>query len=125
MTYLLTPQERKLLDHLQLEHEIFQVRGELPVGVGKVSLSRLTDLGLLETGPGRWGDTGWRLTENGWRCMYGKPLVELGSEGAPHRHLRIWSWPPTDDRLVSQPSTSSRLTTLPPRLANVSPRVKP
>lgn len=125
MSYVLSARERKLLQHLQIDHKVFQIGGQLPVGTGKVTLGRLTELGLLETGPGRWGDTGWRLTDDGWRCMYGKPIGELGEEGAPHYPLKIWSWPPTPDLLRKPAKAVPRLKALPGRLTELPPRLSP
>ena len=99
MTHVLSAREQKLLRHLQIDSSVFQIRSQLPLGTGTVTLTRLTELGLLETGPGRHSEVGWRLSENGWRCMYGKPKSELGAEGAPHYPLKVWSWPPTPDTM--------------------------
>lgn len=125
MTYVLSAREQKLLRHLQIDSSVFQIRGQLPLGTGAVTLTRLTELGLLETGPGRHGEVGWRLSENGWRCMYGKPESELGAEGAPHHSLKVWSWPPTPDTMRKPVPVKPRLKTLPPRLSELSPRLLP
>lgn len=45
MTYVLNARERKLLDYLQIDHKVFQIRGQLPVGSGNITLDRLTSLG--------------------------------------------------------------------------------
>lgn len=123
MTYLLTAREQKLLRHLQIDSTVFQIRGQLPVGTGEVTLSRLAELGLLEDGPGRHSQIGWRLSDDGWRCMYGKPKADLGAEGAPHHPLKVWSWPPTPDTLRKSVPIRSRLRTLTPRLLNLPPRL--
>lgn len=105
MTYVLTSKEQSLLRDMQIDHEKYQVKGELPVGkAGKVTLQRLTELGLLEAGVGRWGDTGWRLSDNGWRCMFGKTYDEMTSEGGQHSPLKVWSWPPTPDSIAAMMS---------------------
>lgn len=125
MTYFLTARERKLLRELQFDSECYQIRGQLPVGTGEITLSRLTDLGLLETGPGRFGDVGWRLTDDGWRCMYGKTKGEMASGGAPHLPLKVWSWPPTLDSTTGGAAPpKTRLASLPPRLQPLPPRLK-
>jgi hypothetical protein len=124
MTYILTARERKLLGELQLDHTTYQIRGQLPVGTGKVTLERLTELGLLETGLGRFGETGWRLSDDGWRCMYGQTNDEIMAGGAPVRPLRIWSWPPTPDTKRIPTPARAKLSTLPPRLAVLPPRLK-
>lgn len=123
MTYVLNARERKLLRELQIDHTVFQIRGQLPPGTGAVTLARLSEFGLLESGPGRFGDTGWRLSDDGWRCMYGKPLADLGEEGAPHHALKVWSWPPTPDAMRAATRTAPRLKTLEPRLKEFSPRL--
>ena len=124
MTYRLTDRERKLLDHLQIDHETFQIPGQLPVGTGKITLERLTELGLLETGEGRFGQTGWRLTDDGWRCMYGQTLDEIMSGESRVRPLRVWSWPSTPDNAPKTLSSRPKLRTLEPRLKPLPPRLK-
>ena len=123
MIYLLSAREHKLLQELSIDHTVFQIRGQLPVGTGTVTLARLGGFGLLETGPGRFGETGWRLSDDGWRCMYGKPYVELGEQGAPHHPLRVWSWPPTPDTTRAAPPTALHLKVLEPRLAGLPPHL--
>lgn len=83
------------MDHLQLNHRSFQIPGQLPTGFGAVTFNRLLQFGLLESGAGRHGITGYRLTEDGWRCMYGKTLAEMSGTG-PYHPLRVWSWPPSN-----------------------------
>ena len=83
------------MDHLQLDHRAFQIPGQLPTGFGAVTFERLMQLGLLEAGPGRHGSTGYRLTDDGWRCMYGMTLGEMSGPG-PYHPLRVWSWPASD-----------------------------
>ena len=125
MTYLLTAREQKLLRHLQIDSSVFQIRGQLPVGTGEVTLTRLAELGLLETGPGRHSQIGWRLSDDGWRCMYGKPKADLGAEGPPHYPLRVWSWPATSDKSRKSVSVGPRLKQLAPRLTELQPRLPP
>ncbi len=125
MTYILSSRERKLLQYLQIDDKVFQIGGQLPVGTGKVTLGRLTEIGLLETGLGRFGEIGWRLTDDGWRCMYGKPKGDLGEEGAPHYPLKVWSWPPTSDADRKSAPVKRTLKALPPRLKELPPRLLP
>ncbi|MEV5020723.1 hypothetical protein MRBLMA1_000521 [Sphingobium sp. LMA1-1-1.1] len=125
MTYRLTDRERKLLDHLQMDDETFQIRGQLPVGTGEITLHRLTELGLLETGGGRFGETGWRLTDNGWRCMYGKSQAEMMTNGERNHPLKVWSWPPTLDGSATAGQRHRRLQTLAPKLGMLPPKVRP
>lgn len=95
MTYILGNRERKLLEYLQIDHATFQIPGQLPKGAGAGTLGKLTSEGLLETGAGRFGDIGYRLSDDGWRCMYGKTHNEMMSDGDKHYPLKVWSWPPT------------------------------
>lgn len=95
MSYLLTARERKLLEYLQIDFKSFRIMGQFPQGTGKITVTRLTDLGLLETGPGRHGATGWRLSDDGWRCMYGQTNAEMLATGRVYTPLKVWSWPPT------------------------------
>ncbi len=96
MTCVLTVRERKLLEYLQLDHKTFQIKGQLPVGFGAKTRERLTIIRLLETGAGKFGETGWRLTADGWRCMHGKTLEEMMESQGPHHPLKVWSVPPLD-----------------------------
>ncbi|BCA63135.1 hypothetical protein HMP09_2369 [Sphingomonas sp. HMP9] len=89
MIYVLNARERKLLDHLQIAHTEFHIRGQLGGNIGDVTLSKLLSLGLLETGPGRFGDTGYRLSDDGWRCMYGKTHDEMMAGDAKHYPLTV------------------------------------
>ncbi len=95
MTRTLNARERKALDKLSFDHRNFHIRGEL-VGIGPTTLKSLVDLGLLEVGPSKrhYDQLGWRITPNGWRCMYGKTYEEIMSEPGPHHPLRVWEWPP-------------------------------
>lgn len=43
MTHVLSAREQKLLRHLQIDSSVFQIRGQLPLGTGTVTLTRLTD----------------------------------------------------------------------------------
>jgi len=96
MTYVLNGRERQALDRMTLDHASFHIKAELGTGIGTKTIENLLALGLIEAGPNarHYGEIGWRLLPNGWRCMYGKPLQEMMSSGTQHRQLRIWSWPP-------------------------------
>jgi len=95
MSHILTSRERKALDRLSLDRTEFVIKGELPAGIGEQSLNTLVSLGLAELGPGRFGETGWRMTPDGWRCMYGKTYEEIMAPGAGKSYpLRGWRWPP-------------------------------
>lgn len=125
MTYVLSARERKLLEYLQIDHATFQIRGQLPPGSGVGTLSKLTAEGLLEAGPGRFGDTGYRLSDDGWRCMYGKTHDEMMAGDDQHHPLKVWSWPPTPDAIRTPAKPKPRLTTLKPRLSELPPRLSP
>jgi hypothetical protein len=121
MSYVLTARERKLLDHMKFDHRAFQIPGEMPVGVsGKVTLTRLVELGLLETGRGRFYQVGYRITDDGWRCIYGKTYEEIMSSETPSHPLKVWSWPPTPDNIGKMPRDKLHLSTLPPRLKKIN-----
>jgi hypothetical protein len=78
---------------MTLDHTRFHVKGEL-VGVGESTLAGLVSLGLLETGVSQRHHGVWRLTPDGWRCMYGKTIEEIMAPGGgPVRPLRVWKWP--------------------------------
>ncbi|MGE0651702.1 MAG: hypothetical protein AB7P12_08125 [Alphaproteobacteria bacterium] len=97
MTHVLTARERKVLDKLSFDHGKFLIKGQFPTGcAGDVTLNNLVRLGLAETGPSEryYGTMGWRITDDGWRCMYGKSYAEIMT-GGQHRPLRVWSWPPS------------------------------
>lgn len=92
---VLSARERTALDKLSLDHGDYLIAGQL-VGIGKVTMSRLVDLGLAEVGPSEryYGELGWRITSDGWRCMYGKTYEEIMAPGAlPSYPLRVWRWP--------------------------------
>jgi hypothetical protein len=86
----------KALDMLSLRPDDFLIGDELNK-VGEVTLRRLASLGLAEAGlPPRYhGKTGWRITPDGWRCMFGKSYEEIMASGVrPVRPLPVWRWPP-------------------------------
>lgn len=89
------------LKKLEEQHGIgddFIGKGKL-VGIGGGTLDSLVELGLVESGPSRrnYGAVGWRLADDGWRCMYGMTLSEALSRpagSAPLPHIRPLRWPP-------------------------------
>jgi hypothetical protein len=99
MSYILNSRERQALDRMQLNSSNFHIKAELGTGIGAKTVESLLALGLIEPGANvrHYGQIGWRLTDDGWRCMYGKTLSEMGPGTGPHRHLRVWSWPPMTD----------------------------
>jgi hypothetical protein len=95
VSYVLNPRERKALIKLSDDHNDFLIKGQL-VGIGAATLASLVSLGLAETGPSqRYYVIGWRITPDGWRCMYGKTIEEIMVPGgSPVRPLKLWQWPP-------------------------------
>ena len=62
------------------------------------TLNSLVELGLAELGPPNRhsGEVGWRITDNGWSCIYFKTFAEIMTPGAlPPLALEGWSWPPS------------------------------
>src|SRR5436305_10075821 len=98
MSYVLNSRERQALDRMTLGQGNFHIKAELGTGIGAKTIEGLLDLGLIEAGSNarHYGQIGWRLTDNRWRCMYGKTIEEImASGGGPVHPLRVWSWPPT------------------------------
>ena len=97
MTYVLTNRQRAALKELTKNKDEFTPYWQFS-RVGKGSLDLLVEVGLAETGPTnrRPGEIGWRITDNGWSCIYGKTYAEIMAPGAlPPYPLEIWSWPPS------------------------------
>jgi hypothetical protein len=95
VTHTLNARERNALNKLSGEHHDFLIKGQLS-GVGTTTLASLVELGLAETGPSKryYGEIGWRITPDGWRCMYGKTIEEIMAPGGgPVRPLKVWKWP--------------------------------
>lgn len=99
MSRNLNAKERQALDRMTLDHANFHIKAELGTGIGTKTVEGLLALGLIEAGPNarHYGQIGWRLTDDGWRSMYGKTLAEMGPGTGPHRPLRVWHWPPRND----------------------------
>jgi hypothetical protein len=94
--HILTAKERNALDRMTLDHSRFHIKAELGTGIGAKTIESLLSIGLIEAGPNarHYGQIGWRLTDDGWRCMYGKTLEEIMAPGSkPSTPLRVWSWP--------------------------------
>ncbi len=108
MTTVLNKRERLALWKLLTEggRTEFMIGGQL-VGFGKVTLDRLTELGLLEVGPSDrfYGESGWRVADNGHRAVYGMTHAEVMAlpEGTKVLELKVWSWPPTGEPRVFPP----------------------
>src|SRR5215208_3661507 len=95
----LTSRERRTLERLSFHHPYFVSRGQLPTGLGTGTLAGLVRRGLAEKFPAanRGGQDHWRITPNGWLCMYGMTYEEIMSRppGSP-KLLPIrgpWRWP--------------------------------
>jgi hypothetical protein len=71
------------------------VRVDELAGIGPTSLEQLAGMGLAEQAPSnRFGKPGWRITADGWRCMYAKSYEECMAPGEPAPvPLRVWRWP--------------------------------
>ena len=74
----------------------FLVWGQF-VGIGRPTLASLVERGLAETGPSRnySSEIGWRITEDGWRCMYGETIAEIFTKpvGVKTYPFVTWKWP--------------------------------
>lgn len=92
--HILKSRERKALQKLSFEREKYLIPGQLP-GIGETTMANLVKLGLVEVGESKRypGCMGWKITADGWRCMYGKTYEEIMSAGVPARELRVWQWP--------------------------------
>lgn len=100
MDDVLNSRECNALQQLSDVHNEFLIKGEL-VGIGDVTLASLVDRGLAETGPSRkYGpQIGWRITDDGWRCMYGETLKEImvKPDGVKSYPFLVWRWPVDPD----------------------------
>jgi len=92
----LSAYECKALKLLSEQTTDFLVWGYF-VGIGRPTLDALVRRGLAETGPSANypSEIGWRITDDGWRCIYGETIAELlakpnGSRTFP---FVIWKWP--------------------------------
>ena len=92
----LSVRECKALKMLGDDPTEFLIWGEL-VGIGPATLASLVERGLAETGPSRKysPEIGWRITADGWRCMYGKTVGELLAKpsGVKTYPFIVWKWP--------------------------------
>ena len=98
MTYVLNQRQRDALKILTDNADQYMPFWQMPKLTGKATLNRLVDLGLAETALTNRlpREIGWRITDNGWRCIYGKTYAEIIAPGAlPPHPLEIWSWPPS------------------------------
>ena len=65
--------------------------------IAAVTLGKLAKLGLVEEGNrAHWPtERGWRLTDDGWRCMFGKTEQEIidTPDYQSVDAFTIWRWP--------------------------------
>lgn len=108
MTTVLNKREKLALWKLSTEggRTDFLIAGQL-VGIGKVTLAHLVELGLAQVGPSDryYGGSGWRITDDGYRAMYGMTHAEIMAlpDGSTVTELAVWSWPPTGEPRVNPP----------------------
>jgi hypothetical protein len=91
----LSARECKALKMLGNDPAEFLTWGEL-VGIGPATLASLVTRGLAEIGRSRKYSpvNGWRITDDGWRCMYGKTFSELlGKPVGVKKPFVVWKWP--------------------------------
>jgi hypothetical protein len=99
MSTILTKRQREALESVSMEIGEFVVRSRLKrmgrLDIGTETLEFLVSLGLLEKGPAikDHGEFGYKITDDGWRCMYGMTRDEI-TEYAPAFPLATWRWPP-------------------------------
>lgn len=95
MTRILTYRERQALDRMTIDHASFHAQADLGPDVEMSVIESLLALGLIEAGPIP-NSTSWRLTDDGWRCMFGKTFAKIMASGAddPAQPLKVWQWPP-------------------------------
>jgi hypothetical protein len=97
MSHVLSTKERQALDRMTSDHTNFHIKAKLGTGVGAKTIESLLELGLIEAGPNarHYGQIGWRLTDDGWRCMYGETIAEILAkpEGVKSFPFVVWKWP--------------------------------
>jgi hypothetical protein len=82
---------------MQLDYAAFHIKAELGTGIGTKTIESLLALGLIEAGPNQrhYGQIGWRLTDDGWRCIYGETIAEIMAKpkGTKAYPFMVWKWP--------------------------------
>ena len=98
MSKFLDRKERAALEAVRLKGRESVRFKDMPVGVGKAAVESLVSRGLLETVPGPHGRGGqcYRVTRDGWRCMFGKTYEQLRALPAA-KPLGTWFWPRSGD----------------------------
>jgi hypothetical protein len=95
MSRILTYHERAASRQLSRHHDEFLPEVKFAADVGAQVLDELVVLGLAKKGPSNGGNkAGWRITDDGWRCMYGCTAEEIAEGHKTLVPLRIWRWPP-------------------------------
>jgi hypothetical protein len=101
MSEVLNAKQRQALDRMTLDHSNFHIGAELGPGVGTKTVESLLALGLIEASPNarHYGQIGWRLTNDGWRCMYGETIAEILAkpDGVKTFPFVVWKWPVDPD----------------------------
>lgn len=97
MSQVLNAKERQALDRMSLDHTDFHIKAELGTGIGTKTIESLLALGLIEAGVNErhHGQIGWRITDDGWRCMYGESIAEIMAkpDGVKSYPFVVWKWP--------------------------------
>jgi hypothetical protein len=92
MSHVLSTKERHALDRMTSD-----IKAKLGTGVGVKTIQSLLELGLIEAGPNarHYGQIGWCLTDDGWRCMYGETIAEILAkpDGVKSFPFVVWKWP--------------------------------
>lgn len=89
------------MEAMRLDHANFHIKAELGTGIGTKTIESLLALGLIESRPNKrhYDQIGWRLTDDGWRCMHGETLDEIMAkpEGTKSYPFIVWRWPVDPD----------------------------
>lgn len=97
MSEVLSAKQRQALDRMTLDHQNYHIGAELGPGIGAKTVESLLELGLIEAGSNarHHGQIGWRLTDDGWRCMYGETIDEIMAkpENIKAYPFVTWRWP--------------------------------
>jgi len=97
MSDILNAKQRQALDRMTFDSNSYHIGAELGPGIGAKTVASLLELGLIEAGPNvrHHGQTGWRLTDDGWRCMYGETIDEIMAkpEDVKTYPFVVWKWP--------------------------------
>lgn len=93
--YILNQYERAALLALS-QRDQTPAHGEAARSFGKAHLDVLLGFGLAALVPSKSDakSNGFRITDEGWRCMYGltKTQIDSDTNGKP-APFRVWQWP--------------------------------